>query len=84
MAVHLLSTPAALGVAALLVVALYARSLVAWNARARGRSLPPGPQPLPIVGNMFNMPTFKPWFTFRDLSAKYGDVVSLRSHVDRV
>ncbi|OBZ67818.1 O-methylsterigmatocystin oxidoreductase [Grifola frondosa] len=40
--------------------------------------LPPGPKPLPIVGNMFDVPTIYPWLMYRDLSKKYGDVLHLR------
>ncbi|KAI0832849.1 CyP450 monooxygenase [Trametes gibbosa] len=37
--------------------------------------LPPGPKPLPFIGNMFDMPTKTLGASFRELSAKYGEVV---------
>ena len=40
-------------------------------ARKRLR-MPPGPFPLPIVGNIFDLPRIKPWEAYRKLSAKYG------------
>ncbi|KAI0763571.1 CyP450 monooxygenase [Trametes elegans] len=49
-----------------------------WRARSRNLPLPPGPRPLPIVGNILDMPTYKPWFKFREMSAQYGDLIYLR------
>ncbi len=34
--------------------------------------LPPGPRGLPIVGNILDMPTTKPWLTFARWSELYG------------
>ena len=47
--------------------------LVAWRARTRGLPYPPGPKGLPILGNLFNMPTVKQWRGFKDLSMIYGE-----------
>ncbi|KAI0350839.1 O-methylsterigmatocystin oxidoreductase [Trametes cingulata] len=41
------------------------------------RPLPPGPTPLPIVGNLLDMPTKRLGPAFRDMAKKYGDVVYL-------
>ncbi|KAI0352608.1 CyP450 monooxygenase [Trametes cingulata] len=41
--------------------------------------LPPGPPPLPFVGNLFDIPKHKPWRGYRDLCAKYGDLVYLQA-----
>ncbi|PPQ99020.1 hypothetical protein CVT26_014397 [Gymnopilus dilepis] len=40
-------------------------------------SLPPGPRPLPIVGNVFDMPRKKEWETFSKWAREYGDIVFL-------
>lgn len=34
--------------------------------------MPPGPLPLPIVGNTFSLPDNKPWIYFEELSKKYN------------
>ena len=36
---------------------------------------PPGPTPLPIVGNLFDLPTAKPWLTYVDWGKKFGTVL---------
>lgn len=35
-------------------------------------SLPPGPIGLPLVGNIFDMPTSREWLTFAKWGEKYG------------
>jgi hypothetical protein len=34
--------------------------------------MPPGPFPLPIIGNTFSLPDNKPWIYFEQLSKKYN------------
>ncbi|KAI0698980.1 O-methylsterigmatocystin oxidoreductase [Cerioporus squamosus] len=62
----------------LLSLLVYVQNVLSWRKRSRGRSLPPGPKALPLVGNIHNAPNFKPWFGYRDLCAQYGDIVHLR------
>ncbi|OSD07442.1 cytochrome P450 [Trametes coccinea BRFM310] len=62
---------------AVLLVLLHLRSAMKWRARARGRSVPPGPRRFPVIGSMLSVPTWKPWKGFRDMLAKYGDIVYL-------
>ena len=72
-AVSLPSLPVLAAILLLGLVVVYSRSLILWNARSRGRPLPPGPKPLPFIGNVLNFPTTKQGAAFRDLSARYGE-----------
>ncbi|KAL4068362.1 cytochrome P450 [Scleroderma yunnanense] len=40
--------------------------------------LPPGPKPLPIVGNLYDLPTENPWFTYAEWGKKFGDIVHIQ------
>ncbi|KAI0667766.1 CyP450 monooxygenase [Trametes maxima] len=63
----------------------YVQTVLSWKARSRGRPLPPGPKPLPIVGNAFLMPKTAPWAAYRDISMHYGsDIVSFQLLGQRV
>ncbi|KAH9841049.1 cytochrome P450 [Rhodofomes roseus] len=54
-------------------IAYYAYQLV-----ASGRPtvpLPPGPRPLPLVGNLLGFPSFHPWETFSKWGETYGGII---------
>ena len=56
-------------VAAFLAVRVYQR---------RGRlPYPPGPRPLPLVGNLFDIPKEFSWLSYAQLSKKHGMVYSI-------
>jgi hypothetical protein len=40
--------------------------------RRRGLSYPPGPPPLPFIGNLFDIPKDFSWLSYIQLSKKYG------------
>jgi hypothetical protein len=61
-------------VAGLLVLAALKR-----QAARRKLPRPPGPKPLPLVGNLFDFPKEKAWLTYRALNERYGDVVYLEA-----
>ncbi|PSR71810.1 hypothetical protein PHLCEN_2v12311 [Hermanssonia centrifuga] len=45
--------------------------------RSSSRALPPGPTPLPIIGNLFDIPTERPWETYATWSRRWGDLLSV-------
>ncbi|KAI0768267.1 CyP450 monooxygenase [Trametes elegans] len=47
------------------------------RSAAKGLRLPPGPKPLPIIGNALDVPTTMMGQKFREMTQKYGDVVYL-------
>lgn len=55
----------------LVIVAIAATADYAYMLYLRSR-MPPGPFPLPIIGNTFSLPENKPWIYFEQLSKKYN------------
>ncbi|GJE86658.1 cytochrome P450 [Phanerochaete sordida] len=53
------------------IVALYLASRLL-NSRRRNVHLPPGPKPLPLLGNLLDMPKSEVHVTFRDWANIYG------------
>ncbi|XP_067400665.1 cytochrome P450 2K6-like [Emydura macquarii macquarii] len=48
-----------------------------WNSSFR-KDFPPGPKPLPIIGNLHIMDLKRPYWTMLELSKKYGPVFSIQ------
>ncbi|KAI0274083.1 cytochrome P450 [Russula aff. rugulosa BPL654] len=44
--------------------------------RRRGLPYPPGPRPLPLIGNLLDIPKQFSWLAYSQISKKHGDVVS--------
>jgi hypothetical protein len=62
----------------ILVVAAVTGALVLLVLRHRERRtlpLPPGPRPLPLIGNLLDMPREQAWLTYRAWTKQYGDIV---------
>ncbi|KAI0332177.1 cytochrome P450 [Cubamyces sp. BRFM 1775] len=74
-----LSPLQAVSVALLSIAVLhYWKSELDLRRRRRGLSLPPGPRPWPLFGNLFNAPSSsKPWLGYHKLCSEFGDVVYL-------
>jgi hypothetical protein len=41
-------------------------------ANPHGLPYPPGPKGYPIIGNLFDLPTDKPWLVYDEMHKKYG------------
>ncbi|KZV90273.1 cytochrome P450 [Exidia glandulosa HHB12029] len=53
--------------------------LATWLWRERNRlSFPPGPRPIPLLGNIADIPVVKQWEAYRDLGTRYGPIVHLQ------
>jgi cytochrome P450 len=61
-----------------LVVALLFSSILIWafsaNQRRKRAALPPGPTPIPLIGNIFDFPRKELWLTLSNWAQKYGEV----------
>ncbi|KAF9266559.1 cytochrome P450 [Marasmius fiardii PR-910] len=69
-----------------LILLLVASCLFLWRwirARQRG-TLPPGPPPWPITGNILKLPSEEPWLALTDMKEKYGDIVYLHGLGNKV
>lgn len=49
-----------------------ALSLLFFKFRQSAR--PPGPRPLPFVGNVFQLPQVNPWIIYREWAKTYGKI----------
>ncbi|XP_044146592.1 cytochrome P450 2K6-like isoform X2 [Bufo gargarizans] len=61
-----------------IVVILFLASAFKKNKEGSSNNFPPGPPPLPIIGNMHIVDGNKPYKTFMQLSKEYGKVFSIK------
>ncbi|KAG2147549.1 cytochrome P450 [Suillus clintonianus] len=67
---------------ALAAISAVAYGLVSWWSQKKrnpgGLPLPPGPKPLPVVGNVLGIKIDEPWVTYTHWGATYGELVYSR------
>ncbi|KAG7086431.1 hypothetical protein E1B28_002385 [Marasmius oreades] len=66
-------TALVLGIAAVSLYAVYQ-----YQYKQLDKKIPPGPPRAPIIGNLFQVPSRKPYLQFRKWAQEYGPVYSLR------
>lgn len=49
----------------------------AFSGSSTSRHYPPGPKGLPIVGNLFDVPTSQEWQTYSQWADRWGDLISM-------
>ncbi|PPQ98487.1 hypothetical protein CVT26_013888 [Gymnopilus dilepis] len=59
---------------------LFSIATFVWKTRRGSRNpenlpYPPGPKPLPLIGNVYDVPRDVPWKVFEEWGRKYGDII---------
>lgn len=57
--------------------------LLFWLTR-RGKRLPPGPSPLPVIGNLHQAPQINPWRVYQQWTKQYGPIFRLQYGLNTV
>jgi cytochrome P450 len=73
---QLFTSPSHAILSLIFALAVVALGIVLYDIRLWYR-LPPGPLPLPFVGNKFDIPKRKPWLQFQQWSLKYGPIFTI-------
>ena len=53
-------------------VMLFRQLKKSMDGNPNGLPLPPGPKGYPIIGNLFDMPVYKPWLVYDEWRKTYG------------
>ena len=68
-----------MGTSEIVAVLLLVIFLLHWR-KSSLQNYPPGPKGLPIVGNVFDIPSSMPWKKFTELSKIYGTLFTDLDH----
>ncbi len=60
-----------------IILAGLAFVLSVFRRNSRNAPFPPGPKGLPVIGNLFDMPTEREWLTFAKWGEKYGIIFNI-------
>lgn len=63
------------GIALAILLFLFASTIHQYASRRR---MPPGPRPLPLIGNVHQIPKEYPWRGFADLFRKHGPLITMQ------
>ncbi|KAI0056050.1 cytochrome P450 [Artomyces pyxidatus] len=71
----------ALGLTDIVALAVLVLLVAVFDQRRKRKTLryPPGPPPLPIIGNFLDVPKEASWLVYGEWAKTYGEVVSLRA-----
>ncbi|KAI0257947.1 cytochrome P450 [Gloeopeniophorella convolvens] len=61
-----------------LIFFAYAVQVLLDRRRRGGLPYPPGPRPLPILGNVLDIPKESSWFKYTEMGRKYGEIMSFQ------
>jgi hypothetical protein len=59
----------------LLLAVLLAAAYFLYSKRTANRHYPPGPKPIPLLGNVFDLTTKELWIRVNNWSRLYGDLI---------
>lgn len=59
------------GLVLLVTIGVLIHDVILW------KRMPPGPQPLPFIGNKFDVPKRHPWIQFQEWSRQYGPIYTV-------
>lgn len=68
----------------ILVAALSLNWIYTRLKHSQGQRLPPGPRPLPVIGNLHQAPQSYPWRVYQEWTKKYGPVFRLQYGLNTV
>ncbi|KAJ7053961.1 cytochrome P450 [Mycena amicta] len=60
------------------------KALKAWRENPSSLPYPPGPRPLPLLGNIRQFPSSFPWLTYQEWGRQYGPIMHVKAFSDHI